>query len=429
MTRLREILRRSIPARRSELREMARRHGDAPVSSVTLSRLLGGLRDVRAVVCDTSAVDPYKGLLIRGIPVRELADWESEALFFLMCTGERPDAEALDELKETVRSRRPVPPQIWEWIEKLPDGLSPMGMFSMATLALGGLASEQGAGSVPREDLWERVLEESLDLIARLPVLSAGIYRIKHLGKPPIPPSKTLDAAENWAHMLGLESVDGFVDFLRPYIVVHSDHEGANASVLAARVVHSTHADLYGSLSAAMNGLAGPLHGLASQTSLEFIDSLRERYGPSPDDETLARHVADMLAEKKVIPGFGHAALRGPDPRYEILKERGEKWCAEDSGFRMVQALERVATPILQRGGKVKMPHPNVDAVTGVLLRHFGMDDPGFLTVMFSTAQSIGLCAQLILARALLQPIIRPRSVTTDGLRERLSNGDGSSGT
>ncbi|MFP4390662.1 MAG: citrate/2-methylcitrate synthase, partial [Desulfococcaceae bacterium] len=177
-----------------------------------------------------------------------------------------------------------------------------------------------------------------------------------------------------------------------------------------------------------MNGLAGPLHGLASQTSLEFIDSLRERYGPSPDDETLARHVADMLAEKKVIPGFGHAALRGPDPRYEILRERGEKLCPEDPGFRMVQALERVATPILRQAGKVKMPHPNVDAVTGVLLRHFGMEDPGFLTGMFSTAQSIGLCAQLILARALMQPIIRPRSVTTEWLRGRFSSGDVESG-
>lgn len=422
MSRLRERLREKIPGWRREIREMARGHGDAPLSAVTAARLLGGLRDVRAVRCDTSVIDPETGLLIRGIPVRKLADCGAEELFFLMCTGERPDPGALAELTETLQKRREIPAEFWSFIASLPDGLSAMRMFSMGALALAGHSPvpPPEARSVPRRDFWELALEEALDLLARLPALSAGIYRIKRLGKPPIPPSADLDFAENWARMLGLGDVPGFVDFLRPYIVMHSDHEGANASVLAARVVNSTHADLYGSLSAAMNGLAGPLHGLASQTSLEFVDGLIERYGPSASDETVERHVREMLSEKKVIPGFGHAALRGPDPRYAELAERGRALGLDDPGFRIVQALERVVPPLLKEGGKVKMPHPNVDAATGVLLRHFGMDDPGFLTVMFSTAQAVGLCAQLVLARAMMEPIIRPRSVTTEWLRERL---------
>jgi citrate synthase len=423
MSRLLDALREKIPGWRTELREMVRGQGDAALSTVTLARLLGGLRDVRAVRCDTSVVDPRAGLLIRGIPVRELADCRAEELFFLMCTGERPDPEALAELAETLQARREIPGEFWSWIAALPDGLSPMKMFSMGTLALAGHASvpPPEARSEPRQDAWESVLEEALDLLVRLPALSAGIYRLKRLGKPPIPPSANLDFADNWAKMLGLDEVPGFGDFLRPYIVLHSDHEGAPASVYAARVVNSTHADLYGSLSAAMNGLAGPLHGLASQTSLEFIDELLDRYGPSASDDAIETHIREMLSSKKVIPGFGHAALRGPDPRFAELVERGRALGVDDPGFRIVLALERVVPPLLKKGGKVKMPHPNVDLATGALLRHFGMNDPGFLTVMFSTAQAVGLCAQLVLARAMMEPIIRPRSVTTEWLRERLA--------
>ena len=423
MSRLLEMLRGKIPGWRAEIRELGREGGGAPLSTVTAARLLGGLRDVRAVRCDTSVVDPKAGLFIRGIPVRELADCGAEELFFLMCAGERPDPEALAELAETLRRRREIPPEFWSWVAALPDGLSPMRMFAMATMALAAHSSvpPPEARSIPRQDAWESVLEEALELLARLPALSAGIYRIKRLGKPPIPPSAKLDFAESWARMMGLDEVPGFANFLRPYIAMHADHEGANASVLAARVVHSTHADLYGSLSAAMIGLAGPLHGLAGQTSLEFIDGLLERYGPAVSDETLESHVRVMLAEGKVVPGFGHAALRGADPRYAELAERGRAFCSEDPGFRVVQALERVVPPLLKERGKVKMPHPNVDLVTGTLLRRFGMDDPGFLTVMFSTAQAVGLCAQLVLARAMMEPIIRPRSVTTQWLRERLA--------
>jgi citrate synthase len=422
MSRLLDMLREKIPGWRTEIREMVRDHGDAPLSAVTPARLLGGLRDVRAVRCDTSVVDPQEGLLIRGIPVRELADRGAEELFFLMCIGERPDPGALAELAQTLQARRKIPEEFWSFVASLPEGLSPMRMFSMGVLALAGHSSvpPPEARSGPRPDFWESVLEEALDLLARLPTLCAGIYRIKRLGKPPIPPSADLDFAENWAKMLGLDGVPGFVDFLRTYIVMHGDHEGANASVLAARVVNSTRADLYGSLSAAMNGLAGPLHGLASQTSLEFIDGLLERHGPSASDEAIERHVREMLSEKKVVPGFGHAALRGPDPRYAELMGRGRALGLDDPGFRILQALERVVPPLLKEQGKVKMPHPNVDAATGVLLRHFGMDDPGFLTVMFSTAQAVGLCAQLVLAQAMMEPIIRPRSVTTEWLRARL---------
>lgn len=430
MTPLQETLAQRIPVWRADLRDLVRRYGSEIVSEVTLGRLVGGLREVRAVLCDTSVVDPERGLFIRETPVRDLADCGAEELFYLMCTGERPDAAALVGLVQEIQGRRPIPEAVWQLAASLPRAMSPMRQFSIATLALGtdSVFRRRYDEGLEREALWTAALEDALTLMAQLPVLSAGLYRMAVHGAAPIPPDPALEYAENWAAMLGLEKGDGrFSAFLRRYVVVHSDHEGANASVLAARVVASAHADLYGSLSAAMNGLAGPLHGQASQTSLEFVRDLQNRFGDHPTEDQIAGRVEDLLARRRVIPGFGHAALRGPDPRFAMLRELGDALCPADATFQIVKTLERVVPPILKRQGKVKMPYPNVDAISGVLLSHFGVRDPGFLTVMFSTAQSVGLCAQLVLRHALMTPIIRPRSVTTAWLRQRVAAGDSGS--
>lgn len=423
MKSLRDALRRRIPVWREDARELVGRHGDEVVSRVTVRRLFGGLREVRAVVCDTSSVVPESGLLIRGVPVRALAHCGAEELFYLMCAGERPGPEALGELVAELRDRRVVPDKVWRIVESLPDDLSPMRVLSIATLAMGEDSAfrKRYPENPPREALWESDFEDAMNLIARLPVLAAGMYRTRILERERIPPDPALEFAENWARMMGVAEGEGrFPAFLRRYVVLHGDHEGANASVLAARVVHSTHAEIHAALSAAMNGLAGPLHGMASRTSMEFVRSLREEFGDAPDADRVAARVEEMLASGRVIPGFGHAALRGPDPRFEVLRELGDVLCPEDPMFRIVKILARTVPPILKRQGKVRMPYPNVDAISGVLLHHFGIRDPGFFTVMFSVAQAVGLCAQLVLGRALMEPILRPRSVTTGALRSIL---------
>ncbi|MCB0316269.1 MAG: citrate (Si)-synthase, partial [Calditrichaeota bacterium] len=192
---------------------------------------------------------------------------------------------------------------------------------------------------------------------------------------------------------------------------VHSDHEGANASVLTSRIVNSSLSDLYYSISGSMNSLAGPLHGLANQESVKFVLAIQERFAGVPDAAALSAYVWDYLSAGNVIPGFGHAVLRSDDPRYRALYDFGKRVCPENPVFRIVELLGEVVPPLLKKQGKAKNPYPNIDGISGALLYHFGITDLQFYTVMFSTAQVLGICAQLISTRAIGTSIFRPKSV------------------
>ena len=219
--------------------------------------------------------------------------------------------------------------------------------------------------------------------------------------------------------MLGLTDPAGhFETFIRRFIAVHCDHEGANASVLAARITGSALSDLYYCVSTAMNCLSGPIHGRANQESLHFILDIENRFGPLPDEAALEAHIRNLLDAKRIIPGFGHAVLRAPDPRYEAIADFGKRLCPDCSVFAIAEQLNRIVTRELKRRGKVLNPYANIDGISGVLLHYFGMTETSFYTVMFSVAQALGICAQLVIEIALLRPIFRPRSVTTAWIRE-----------
>ena len=215
-----------------------------------------------------------------------------------------------------------------------------------------------------------------------------------------------------------------FVDFLRKFFVVHSDHEGANASVFSSRVVNSSLSDLYYAISASMNSLAGPLHGLANQESLKFILEILDHFHGVPTESALEEYIRNQLQSGKLIPGFGHAVLRHHDPRFIALHDFGSNLCADDPVFQVVTLLSRVVPPLLMKQGKAKNPYPNIDGISGALLYHFGIRELSFYTVMFSTAQILGICAQLIINQALMVPIFRPRSITTRQLQQLLTEGE-----
>jgi citrate synthase len=280
-------------------------------------------------------------------------------------------------------------------------------------------AFEEGRG---RENLWTAALDDSLDLLAVLPSIAAGIYRMRYEKGPPIPHDGSLHWAANLAHMLGNDS-SGFSECLRLAAVVQSDHEGGHASALTAQTVGSTLSSIYYAYSAAINALAGPNHGLASQVCLEWVIGAVDAYGGVPSDEQIGEYTLETLAGGRLIPGYGHAVLHGQDPRYLAMLAFGEKHCARSELFRTVVKMSRVVPAILIEQGKVQNPWPNVDAINGSIYHAFGITEVPFYTVLFAVALSLGITAQYVLNRALGTPIIRPRSVTTEWVRRQFGEG------
>lgn len=424
MLHLKKKLEYKIPVWRSEVQNIVKNYSDVEVSRVTVQNLFRGLRGVKAMICDTSHVDPQKGLFIRDYPLLDLVDKAPEEVFFLLCTGELPDQESLDSLQNELRKRAKVPEYIWQIIHQIPEDTHPMSMFSMCVLAMQSESVfwKRYLTGMPREDYWEATLEDSLNIIAILPVIAAGIYRIKFLKEDVIEPHPTLDLAGNFGYMLGIhDNTDEiFVRFIKRFMIVHSDHEGGYVGVHSSRLVNSALSDLYYSISAGINGLAGPIHGLANQQMVKYALQILKKYDGIPEDKELIKFVRDDLKNGKIIPGFGHAVLRNKDPRFLALYEIGKEAHPDEIVFKLVDKLVQFVPSILSEQGKITNPNPNIDAISGALLYHFGIEEFDFYTVLFATSHVLGICAQLIYNQAIFSPLIRPRSVTTEWLKDFL---------
>lgn len=420
MLGLKEKLQQQIPALREEVRKLIKELGEAVISEATVSQVFGGMRGVKGLVCDTSVVDPDKGLAVRGIPIGELANRLPEEIFFLLCTGELPDAEALASLQAEFRKRAQVPPYVWDVLEAMPKDSHPMAMFSTAILVMerdSGFRRRYAEG-MPKDTYWEATLEDSLQLLAKLPAVAAGIYRLHSHRGAPLPSDPRLDWAAGYAHMLGLSDPSGeFANLMRLYLTLHCDHEGGNVSAFTCHTVGSALSDAYYAVSAGLNGLAGPLHGLANQECLHFVLEVRKKFDGVPSDEQLREHASNVLKAGRVIPGYGHAVLRVTDPRFTAFHKFGERVCADDNIFRIVDRIFVVVPGLLREQGKAKDPWPNVDAISGALLYHFGLTEFEYYTVLFGVSRALGLCAQLVLNRALGTPITRPKSVSTEWIK------------
>jgi citrate synthase len=421
MESLKEKHARQIPALRKEAHELIEAGGSKVVSQVTVSQVFGGMRGVIGLVCDTSLVEPDQGLIIRGIPISQLADRLPEEVFFLLLTGQLPDSEELKAFQDDLRERAQVPGYIWDVLAALPADSHPMTMFSTAILALerDSVFRRRYAEGMHKDEFWEAALEDSLQLLAKLPAIAAGIYRL-HTGKGArIPSRPELDWGADFAQMLGLPDPDGgFARLMRLYLTLHSDHEGGNVSAFTCHTVGSALSSPMLAVSAGMNGLAGPLHGLANQECLHFVLEIEDKFGGAPTDAQLSEFVWNKLREGSVVPGYGHAVLRVTDPRFTAFHAFGERSCSSDEVFKIVDRLYALTPGLLKAHGHAKDPWPNVDAISGALLYHFGLKEFDYYTVLFGVSRAMGMTAQLVISRALGAPIIRPKSVTTAQIRD-----------
>jgi len=424
MPNLKATLAKKIPVWRDEIKSLAKANAEKVISQVTVGALFGGMRGVNGLICDTSLVPPDKGLIIRGKPVAELTKNLPEEVLFLLMTGEMPDQDALEDLKKDLKKRGAVPDYVWKTLEALPKDSHPMAMFNLAILALEreSLYRKKYTEGMKKDVYWESTLEDCLDLIAKLPAIAAGIYRMKFNKGPRILSNPKLDWAGDYVQMLGIKDPTGeFANLMRLYLVLHSDHEGGNVSAHTCHCVASALSDPYYSISAGMNGLAGPLHGLANQECLGWVLMVKEKFGGVPKDEDLRQFAWETLNSGKVIPGYGHAVLRITDPRYEAFREFGKRVCPDDLVFQIVAKVFDIIPGVLKEHGKAKNPWPNVDAASGSLLYHYGLVEFEYYTVLFGVSRALGMAAQLVMSRAWGEAIERPKSVTTEWVKQTVA--------
>jgi len=433
---LKQMLKQKIEASRPRTQRLNKEFADVVIDRVTIGQVLGGARDVKCLVTDISYLDPQEGIRFRGKTIPEtfaalprapgVEQPFVEGFLFFLLTGEIPTLDQTLEVVADWRSRATVPGYVHDVLRALPRDTHPMTMLSAAILSMqreSVFARRYGEGSLKKSDMWDPTFEDAMNLVARLPQIASHIYRMKYKDGSFIAPDPALDWAGNFAHMMGVPPP--YDDVMRMYFILHSDHEVGNVSAHATHLVASTLSDVYYSLSAGMNGLAGPLHGLANQEVLAWIKGvLRKMNGQLPTKEQLREFLWDTLRAGQVIPGYGHAVLRKTDPRFTAQNEFAKRHMPEDPLFQLVNLIYEVAPGVLTEHGKTKNPWPNVDAHSGVIQVRYGVTEEEFYTVLFGLGRALGVLANVVWDRALSYPLERPKSVTTDML-ERWAAGSG----
>jgi len=432
MDPLKKLFFEKSTALKAEIKATLKEKGTEKVDEVTLRQTLGGMRGVKSMLWETSKLDPEEGIRFRGYSIPELKEKlpsrpdckepMPEGLFWLMLVDEMPTQEQAEWVSDEWEKRRDVPQHVFDMLNALPADTHPMTQFILSITAMqtSSVFSQKYAEGMGKNDYWDATYEDTMNLLARLPVVAAFIYRRIWKNNEQIEADESLDWAGNFAHMLGYKDKD-FMSLMRLYLTIHADHEGGNASAHTGHLVNSTLADVYLSYAGSMTSLAGPLHGLANQEVIKWILEMTKQLGTdTPTNDQIAGYVQATLDARKVIPGYGHAVLREPDPRFTAQRIFAEEYIKDSTYTNIVWQMFEVVPPILKGLGKVKNPWPNVDAHSGAILMHYGMDQFSFYTVLFGVSRALGVCASLCWSRALGMPLERPKSVTWDSIKNDL---------
>jgi citrate synthase len=421
-----------------ELKALVSENKDFVIDNITLDQLHGGLRDVISLITDTSSVDSEKGLTIRGHTIEDLCTtvpknaWNSqeplaEYMIHVLLLGKIPTIEDINLIRQDLIQRNKVPSYVFDILNKLPSNASPMVQFTTAISALEteSIFNKAYHDGIKKDVYWEYIYEDSMNIIAMIPSIVSYIYNKNYNNGKHVEFDTNLDWSGNLAQMLGdKESSHNSLmkEFMRLYVALHTDHEGGNASANTCHLIGSTLASPYASLAGAMHSLSGPLHGLACQSSLEWLNELMSHHSGAPTVEETTKYIHESLEQGRVVPGYGHAVLRKTDPRFTSFMNFGKQHNLTSPLLETVWSVYEVAPKVLGSIGKIKNPFPNVDAHSGALLNYFGIKNPDFYTVLFGASRTIGVLIQQIWDRATMQPITRPKSVTLDYIKTQIKN-------
>ena len=420
---LQQILTHKIEEKRARVAALVAEHSQVKFGEYQLAHLFNGGRGLDLLVSDVSFVDE-EGLRICDLPIRDvlqrLPRMEGHeyplvgGLYHLLLCGEVPNLSQALAVEDEWKKRMQLPAYVESMLYSMPPNEHPMTMFSQAILAMQSTSqfAREYSNGLKREDFWKPTLEDSLNLTARLPLIASIIYNIKYRKGDRIAPNPDLDWSTNFAYMVGRSWDVHYQELCRLFFCLHSDQGTGNVSGHTAMLVSSALSDIFYSCSAAMNGLAGPLHGRANQDCLKWILQIREHFGGCPKPKELETYIWDYLKSGKRIPGYGHPVIRTTDPRFTLQLEYGRKYMPDDEIFKIVELVYQVAPQVLREHSKVKNPYPNIDAVSGALQYHCGVKEFDFYPVLFGMGRVLGISANLVWARALHMPLERPQSIT-----------------
>lgn len=435
-TELKSAIAAAIPERRNQYKQVKAK-ADTKIGDVTVGMVIGGMRGLKAMQWDASVLDGNSGIRFYGLTIKEClnklpkgktgTEILPESMLWYLLTKEIPTEAQVYGLSKDLAQQGDLPRHTKQILDAMPKTLHPMTQMSIAVASLNhdsAFEKAYSAGSLKKADYWEPAFEDTISTIAKLPTIAATIYKNVHGVDTTIKLDFNVDLCTNLATMLGwTENNEDFVDLLRLYIAIHGDHEGGNVSAHTSHLVGSALSDPMLSYSAALLGLAGPLHGLAAQEALRFILQMQKSIPKDFGNKEIEDYLWSKLNSGQVIPGYGHGVLRVFDPRFETL----QNWATTkpeimgDDSFRLVKMLSETAPAVLTTHGKTKNPYPNVDATSGVLLYHYGLTDFNFYTVIFGVSRALGCLTQYVWSRALGLPIERPKSMSIDDLYKAVS--------
>ncbi|MEP6795492.1 MAG: citrate (Si)-synthase [Saprospiraceae bacterium] len=428
MDRLKSKFYEKAMASIAEMKPFMKEHDDTIIDQVTIGQVFGGMRGIKSMLWETSLLDANEGIRFRGYSIPELkvklpsrgGEPLPEGLFWLMLTDEIPTQEEVDWLSDEWERRRVIPDQTWKVLDSLDPDTHPMTQFGIAVLSLQQKSefARRYSEGMNKRDYWDATYEDSMNLIACLPHVAAYIYRRSFRNNEQIAPDDNLDWASGYAHMLGVTDDPDFQSLMRLYMTLHADHEGGNASAHAVHLASSTLSDVYYSFVSGVNALAGPLHGLANQEVIKWIFEMVDHLGTSkPTAEQIGQYINETISQGKVIPGYGHAVLRKPDPRFLAQQAFANAHMPDDDIVNIVWKVFDVAPAILGSLGKVSNPWPNVDAHSGAILVHYGLKEYNYYTVLFAVSRALGVLASTCWSRILGLPLERPKSLTYEWMK------------
>ncbi|KAE9386480.1 citrate synthase [Gymnopus androsaceus JB14] len=343
-----------IPQQLEYVKKVRAEHGAKSFGQVQVDQLYGGMRGLPALIWDGSVLDAEEGIRFRGKTIPECQE--------LLPKAPVPTQEQVSELSKDWAARAAIPSCVEELLDRCPPTLHPMTQFSLAVTALNHDSAFAKAyqDGVSKKDYWSPTFEDCMDLIAKLPNIAGRIYN-NTFGQGKLP---AIDANKDYSHnlatLLGFGDNEGFVELLCLYITIHSDHEGGNVSAHTGKLVGSALSDPFLAFGASLNGLAGPLHGLANQEVLLWLRKMQSKIGENASDEAVKEYVWSTLKGGQVVPGYGHAVLRKTDPRYTAQQEFALKHLPDDPLFKLVGQIYDMVPGVLLE--------PNVGAHSGVLL-------------------------------------------------------------
>jgi citrate synthase len=434
MSTLKKVLQKKIEEHRPRTQRLLKEHANKKIGEVTIGQCIGGARGVRSLVTDVSYLDANEGIRFRNKTIPETfaalpkvpgSDYPYvEGFWYFLLSGDVPTKEQAEEVAKDWKERSAVPQYVWDVLRAMPRDTHPMTMFSTAILAMQreSVFAQRYREGMKKDMYWDPMYEDANNILAKLPAIGAYIYRMKFRSDTPIAPDTKLDWGGNFAHMMGIGKP--YDDVSRMYFILHSDHESGNVSAHTIHLVASALSDAYYALSAGMDGLAGPLHGLANEEVLRWTQNFMEKLGgKEPTEEVVKDALWATLKSGQVVPGYGHAVLRKTDPRYMAQREFCLKNLPDYPLFKVVNQIFQTAPKVLMEHGKAKNPWPNVDAQSGVIQWFYGVKEYSFYTVLFGIGRAIGTLANITWDRALGYALERPKSLTTAMLEEYAEKG------